>query len=186
MPMDRRAARHAETRREIVRAAWQLSSEHGLQGWSLRDLATAVDMQPPSLYGYFDAKDDIYDAMFADGYRTFLERIAATPGDGEPTAAVHRAARTYLDFCVERPARFELLFLRTVPGFEPSSESYELARSALAALREVLRSAGLDGQDDLDLWTAVLTGLATQQVSNDPGGARWTRLLDRAVDAFVA
>ena len=31
----------------------------------------------------------------------------------------------------------------------------------------------------------VLTGLATQQSSNDPGGDRWSRLVDTAVDRLL-
>ena len=34
----------------------------------------------------------------------------------------------------------------------------------------------------MDLWTALLSGLTAQQLSNDPGGDRWSRLLDESVD----
>ena len=50
----------------------------------------------------------------------------------------------------------------------------------------ILESAGAGTPEHLDLWTALVGGLATQQVSNDPGGDRWRRLVDRAVDMFVA
>ena len=50
----------------------------------------------------------------------------------------------------------------------------------------VLAAAGLGAPEHVDLWTALLTGLATQQVSNDPGGDRWRRLVDPAVDMFLA
>jgi hypothetical protein len=56
----------------------------------------------------------------------------------------------------------------------------------LSALADELARAGLPAQEDLDLWTAVLTGLATQQTSNDPGGERWSRLVDTAVDRMLA
>jgi hypothetical protein len=36
----------------------------------------------------------------------------------------------------------------------------------------------------LDLFTALGTGLADQQLSNDPGGDRWIRLIDEAVEMF--
>jgi len=49
-----------------------------------------------------------------------------------------------------------------------------------------MRAAGLDSDRDLDLWTAILTGLVDQQISNDPGGMRWERLIDDAVDMFFA
>ena len=38
----------------------------------------------------------------------------------------------------------------------------------------------------LDLWTALTTGLVDQQISNDPGGDRWIRLIDDAVAMFLA
>jgi hypothetical protein len=51
---------------------------------------------------------------------------------------------------------------------------------------DVLAGAGMGAVEQVDLWTALLTGLATQQVSNDPGGDRWRRLVDPAVDMFLA
>ncbi len=38
----------------------------------------------------------------------------------------------------------------------------------------------------LDLWTAILSGIVEQQNANDPGGDRWTRLIDDAIDMFFA
>ena len=42
-----RAERHAATLRRIVDAAWRLSAEHGLAGWTMRDLGGAVGMRAP-------------------------------------------------------------------------------------------------------------------------------------------
>jgi AcrR family transcriptional regulator len=142
-------------------------------------------MRAPSLYVYFDSKNALYDAMFADGYRELLARIETTPAAGDPNEVVRSAAHVFFDFCVADPARHQLLFLRTIPGFEPSAESFAMAREALDRLVAVLDAAGAGDPESVDLWTAVLTGLATQQVSNNPGGDRWARLVDRAVDAFV-
>lgn len=183
---DRRAERHASTKREIVDAAWALARERGLAGWSLRDVASAVGMRAPSLYVYFDSKHALYDEMFADGYSQFLARIDATDREAEPRAMVRLAAHVFFDFCVEDPARYQLLFQRTVPGFVPSASSYALAGTVLELLVGVLRDAGVRGERAIDLWTAVLTGLTSQQISNDPGGDRWARLIDDAVDMFLA
>lgn len=188
---DRRTARHAATKDEIVAAAWRLARERGLAGWALRDVAEAVGMRAPSLYVYFASKNGVYDAMFADGYRQFLARIddarARLGADQlEPTELLRISAALFVDFAVEDPARFQLLFLRTLPGFEPSASAYALARQVLDALAVILEEAGAGAPEQLDLWTALCTGLATQQVSNDPGGDRWRRLVDRAVDMFVA
>ena len=83
------------------------------------------------------------------------------------------------------PARLNLLFLRVIPGFEPTATSYALAEEVYARGVEILARAGLTEPGKVDLWTAVLTGLAAQQVSNDPGGDRWVRLVDPAVDLLL-
>lgn len=155
-------------------------------GWPLKEVAEAVGMRTPSLYVYFASKNDLFDAMFADGYRRLLERADAMPRTGTPREVLHRAARVYIDFCVEDPARFQLLFLRTLPGFVPSEQSYALALSGLTQIAELLAAAGHGDQETLDLFTALLTGLASQQISNDPGGDRWYRLVDEAVDRLLA
>lgn len=181
-----REARRAEVRTEIVSAAWALCRESGLAGLSLRELAARVGMRAPSLYSYFASKHAIYDAMFRQGY----EQLAEATEVHERTAAAGReglkgAARVFFRFCTSDPVRYQLLFQRTIPGFEPSAESYALAVRELDRIRDVLSRAGYGGDDLVDLWTALLTGLTDQQLSNDPGGDRWGRLVDDAVDMFV-
>jgi AcrR family transcriptional regulator len=182
---DRRAERHGATRNRILPSAWSLARDRGLAGWSLRDVASEVGMRAPSLYGYFDSKNALYDAMFAEGYTALLTRIEATSRQGGAGEVLHRAAHLFFDFSVEDPARYQLLFLRTVPGFTPTADSYLHAQRVLGELAAVLAAAGVGNPHQVDLWTALLTGLASQQISNDPGGERWQRLIDPAVDMLL-
>jgi hypothetical protein len=41
---------------------------------------------------------------------------------------------------------------------------------------EALESLGIANKDDIDLYTAVASGLAAQQLANDPKGDRWIKL----------
>jgi AcrR family transcriptional regulator len=179
-----RAERREQTVRRILDAAWALSRERGLTGWTLRDLGDAVGMRAPSLYVYADSKNALFDLMFADGYRRLLELIDATERPDDPHELLRVAGRLYVGFAAAEPARFQLLFQFTAPGFAPSEESMALARRVLETTAEVLRSARVP-EGDLDLWTAVLTGLASQQVANDPGGDRWLRLVDVVVERLL-
>jgi AcrR family transcriptional regulator len=185
-PPSRRAVRRQETVRRILDAAWELSRQQGLTGWTLRDLGARVGMRAPSLYVYAESKNAIFDLMFADGYARLAERIEAAARPDDPRALVRAAGRLYVTFAAEEPARFQLLFQFTAPGFEPSPGSMASADRALRELAEVLAVAGVDDPAELDLWTAVFTGLASQQVANDPGGDRWLRLVDTAVDRLLA
>lgn len=182
---DRRAERRQETIAEIIATAWRLCRAEGLAGLSLRELAREVGMRPQSLYTYFDSKHDIYDAMYAEGCRRFLDGQAEVELVGDARTDVRAMARYFVGFCTEDPVRFQLLFQRTIPGFEPSPGSFALSVESLTATEEHLASLGIDDPRDLDLYTALATGIASQQISNDPGGDRWSQLIDTATDMFV-
>jgi AcrR family transcriptional regulator len=181
---DRRAERRQATKAEILEAAWDIVREEGVGGLNLRDLAQRLGMRAPSLYEYFPSKHAIYDAMFAEGYRQFDAIVAELVGlSGQD--GLRAAARRTVDFMVDEPARFSLLFQRTIPGFIPSPESYEVSIEALERVRVWFAENGIGDSAALDLFTAVTTGLASQQIANDPGGDRWVRLVDSAVDMFL-
>lgn len=169
----------------IVAAAWELARRQGIAGLSLHDLARGVGMRQPSLYEYFDSKHALYDAMFADGNRQLLERLDATSLPRDARAALKKFLKTFTAFALEDPARSELLFQRHVPGFVPSPESYMLAEEVLARMVKVVHEAGVTDQGDIDCIVAITAGLMEAQLSNDPGGNRWTRHLNRLVDLLV-
>jgi AcrR family transcriptional regulator len=179
---DRRAERREATKAEILAAAWELCAAEGLAGLSLRELASRVGMQAPSLYSYFASKHDIYDAMFAQGYRDFFEQ-RPFPEDRSLVEGLRFMAHSFATFCTSNPVRYQLLFQRTIPGFEPSEESYAIAVAGLARTAAWFEEHGI--AHALDMYTGILTGLVDQQLSNEPGGDRWLRLIDDAMDMFL-
>ncbi len=181
---DRRAERREATRAEILEAAWEMVKAEGLAALSLRDLASRVGMQAPSLYSYFESKHAIYDAMFAQGAREFLEVQARLVLTGDPFTDLKAGMHSFVTFCTSNPVRYQLLFQRTIPGFEPSAESFAVSVEGLAATRDRLAGMGFTDPAVLDLLTAIGTGITDQQISNDPGGDRWIRLVDEAMDMF--
>ncbi len=185
---DRRSARRQDTKDEIVAAAWTLVREKGLAGLAMRDLGKRVGMKAQSIYSYFEAKNDIYDAMFREAYLDFAASMVEGAADGDGVgglATARRSAHAFFEFCTSDPVRYQLLFQRTIPDFVPSDDSYSVAVSALQAVRDQFVALGITDPEAADLWTAVLTGLTDQQISNDPGGDRWERIVDRAVDMVL-
>jgi AcrR family transcriptional regulator len=182
---DKVAQRRAAKVASIVAAAWKLARKHGIAGVSLHALARDVGMRQPSLYEYFDSKHALYDAMFADGNQQLLDRLDHLSYPREPRAALKKHLGAFAGFALEDPARCELLFQRHVPGFVPSPESYALAEDALRRTVKLLNEAGVTHQGDIDCVVAMVGGLVDAQLSNDPGGNRWTRHLNRLVDLYV-
>jgi AcrR family transcriptional regulator len=182
---NRRAERHEATRAEILQAAWELARTQGVGGLSLGDVARHVGIRPPSLYWYFPSKNAIYDAMFAQANRQLLERIAAREWPEDLRELLRAVARFFVQFGTEDVARYQLMFQRSIPDFEPSPESYALALRVLEEMRERFAAAGLKDPAHLDLWTALVAGLAAQQTANQPGGDRWLRLTDEASEMYT-
>lgn len=156
----------------------------GVAALTLRDLAKKVGMQPPSLYSYFDSKLAIYDAMFLQGNVELLRRYEALPEFVDPTDSFRASARLFVGFTVEDPARAQLMFMRAIPGFEPSPATYAVAVQIVELAQRRFGQAGIK-PECFDLWTAIISGLSFQQIANEPGTDRWVRLVDDAVDMFL-
>jgi AcrR family transcriptional regulator len=169
----------------IVACAWELAREQGIAGVSLHGLARGVGIRQPSLYEYFDSKHALYDAMFADGNRQLIDRLSTVKLPRAHRAALKQMLAAFTAFALEDPARYELLFQRHIPGFTPSSESYGLAQEVLNRIVALIRAAGVTRQGDIDCMVAVTAGLVDAQLSNDPGGNRWVRHLNRLVDLLI-
>ena len=182
---DRRAERREATKAEILDVAWELVRADGLAALSLRDLAAKVGMRPPSLYSYFDSKHAIYDAMFLQGNLELLTRYRAEPEHDDAVEGLRAGGRLFVQFGVEDPARAQLLFMRTIPGFEPSPETYDVAVQIVELARVRMERCGIP-VEYFDLWTALISGLVWQQISNEPGGNRWASWVDDVVDMFLA
>ncbi len=171
---------------EILEAAWSLARSEGLISFSLRDLAAKVGMQAPSLYQYFPSKDAIYDAMFRQGALECLAAVGGEIATQDRREALRESAHRMFRFATGDPVRAQLLFQRTIPGFQPSAESYAPAVETVERVRSVMAGHGITDPQAMDLWTAMVGGLVAQQLANDPGGSRWALLVDRTVDMFLA
>lgn len=170
-------------RAEIVAAAWALAEEHGVAGLSLREVARSVGMRAPSLYTYVESKDALYDLMFAEGFaalgteaQEWESAVAGLPREAALTEVIER----WIRFCQSSVARYQLLFTRAVPGWVPSPQAYEHSLVQYRAMSGALAPLGIEDAADLDLFTAVTSGLAAQQLANDPDGDRWIRLAPTA------
>ena len=76
------------------------------------------------------------------------------------------------------------MFTRTIPGFEPSPDAYLPSVETMNHTIARFSRFGVTDPAAIDLWTGIVAGLASQQTANDPGGDRWIRLGDEAVDMF--
>ena len=160
--------------------------DDGLAALSLRELARRVGITTPTVYAYFESKNAIYDAMFGQAAEEFAEVMTRPYDTEDPRAVLASGVLRFVEFCTADIPRYQLLFQRMILNFEPSADSFTPAVRAFDALRGRLAANGITDPRHVDMWTAWTTGLVDQQISNDPGGDRWSQLVDDFVDMFLA
>jgi AcrR family transcriptional regulator len=180
------AARRAAVEREILDAAWAQMGDEGVAAISAREVARSVGLRQQSLTYYFPTKQDLLDALFADGFADLRLVFDELPEGRDPVDAVVAVGEAVVGYFTAHPARYHLMFQRTVPGFTPSNESHAVALRCLQVLVDRLAAAGVTDPDDIALVRGVISGLAAEQIANDPGGRQFVRQVGRGVRAVLA
>jgi AcrR family transcriptional regulator len=202
--LDRRHRRRQEAIEEAIEeaidAAVAVMGEQGAAGLSLGEVARRMGIRTPSLYVYFVAKNALYDAVFARGWRRLGAVMEQTYGrldqvDDLP-AFLLSGGETFVRWSLENPAYSELMIWRPVPGYEPSPEAYEPAVQVFdrgSTMFAELKDRGLFRPDiDIDeamrMWTVLVSGVITQQLANAPqesyDDGRFTTLMPGLVELF--
>lgn len=178
--------RRAKAEREILDAAWAEMAREGVAALSVREVARSVGIRQQSLTYYYPTKQELLDALFADGFADLRRRFDRLRPAAEPVQGVVDVAAAFVDHLVARPAAYHLMFQGTVPGFHPSEESHAVALSVLGELIERLAAAGVTEPADLALVRSVMSGIAAEQIANDPGGHLFTDQTERGIRAVLA
>jgi AcrR family transcriptional regulator len=181
----RTAARRAAVEREILDAAWQVMEHEGVAALNVRQVARAVGLRQQSLTYYFPTKQALLDALFADGFVDLGEVLHTLPDGADPVDAVVAVGEAVAEYFSAHPARYHLMFQRTVPGFSPSDEGHAVALRCLQVLIDRLAAAGVTDAGDVALVRGVISGLASEQLANEPGGTKYISQMERGVRAVL-
>jgi AcrR family transcriptional regulator len=182
----RRRRRRADAREEILDAAWKIADEEGIGAVALSEVARRVGMRAPSIYNYFPSKHAIVDAMFQQAAIEFRTTMSASLEARNRRDSVRALAFRFLDFALARPARFELLFHRPVPGFFPTEAAFMPALEADAVVSQRLAEAGLGDPGVQAYCRASITGVANQQIANQLDPQFNVDMVETSVDVVIA
>jgi AcrR family transcriptional regulator len=196
-PPERRRRNRERMVAAILDAARAVMRERGVADLTLREVARRVSMRTPSLYEYFPSKAALYDALFLAGIRLFQARLVrglnAAPTFWERIQACFEA---YMLFSREHPELYQLLFEHPVPGFAPSDETMAEGLALLDRFTSTIADAidhgeitpGLSASEARDLLIAMIHGVTSQHLANDPdappGGGRYGGLVAPALALF--
>ncbi len=90
--------RQNNRRHKLLAAANKLFASQGLDGTSMREIASETGMLPGSLYYYFVSKDDLFEQVHADAVAMIAERVeSALEPVADPWERLEAAAAAHLE-----------------------------------------------------------------------------------------
>ena len=166
---------------EIVRAARKLVEARGQDGFSMNDVAAAVGIRAPSLYGRFQDRAALLAAVQLEVWRALERAIARAPRSRDPLRTLMAQCRAYRAFAKAHPESYALVYDANAERTE------EGTRARAAALAPTMPAfAALVGEDNARLAARTLVpflhGFASMELS---GAFRLGGGLDEAFDHGV-
>jgi AcrR family transcriptional regulator len=134
MPQSKATYHHGNLRAALVRAAMELLEESGATTLSLRAVARRAGVSPTAPYRHYADREALVSAIAAVGYRELAERLAAAHPSPSTPEQLANVATAYVEFALERPALFRLVF------GEPCDRDDDERVAATAAVSAYVRS----------------------------------------------
>ncbi len=131
---------------------------------SIRAVASAVGVTPPSIYLHFADKDELIWAVCDRQFSKLATRMRAAAQGQDPLGALTAMGRAYVRFGLENPEQYRIIFMnreeREPPWVTPEHMAELTAFGDLfAAVREAIDTGALRPLDplvvSLGLWAAV-------------------------------
>jgi AcrR family transcriptional regulator len=172
---ERKEKQKLEIRKRILEASMKLFVEEGFSNVSIRRIADIIEYSPTTIYLYFKDKDEIFYNLHDIGFQKMLEMNKNLEEIHNPLLRLHKMGENYVQFGMENPEYYDLMFIQPEP-MEKLSElgcEWENGDAALTRLRDTLiecMEKGYIAKTDpvvlsLSIWSMVhgLVSLATRQ-----------------------
>ena len=108
---ERREREKLETRQLILEAARSLFTEKGYQAVTMRMIAQKVEYSPTAIYVHFADKTALMRELCELDFRSLAAAIVKAQKIEDPLERIRRCGRAYLEFAIEHPNSYRLLFM---------------------------------------------------------------------------
>jgi len=182
---------HGDLRAALLAAAEAELAEVGLERFSLRSVAKRAGVSHAAPAHHFGDVEGLLTALCAEGFRRFLAAQNAREDDAprDPASQIVAAGLGYIDFAMEAPALFRLMFASQRPDFRSddltawAGAAYGHLTAQVAAVGGEVRADKVPTRDVAGIW-ATAHGLADLMLSRPMAPLRAMPRPER--DAFFA
>ncbi len=168
----------ASTAEKIAAAAGKLLDKEGADAVTMRRVAKAVGITPMAVYRHYADREGLLNALADTGFESLAKRLEATVLPADPERGLVANLDMFIDFALEKPRLFELMFLRRREGARQFPGDFRAGRSPTAKFSAAALEAGMKKgifRHD-DVWEitfetgALLQGLVMLYLGGRVGG----------------
>jgi TetR/AcrR family transcriptional regulator, cholesterol catabolism regulator len=187
----RRTMSASERRREITYAAADLFDKKGYASATMEDLAAAVGIAKPTLYHYFDSKDEIFFEIHFELMDILTSRLANRVDRGMPVEELMVEAMSDMLELIGTHRGHVRVFIEHYRELEPGAQGIlrskrENYATAITDLMSNAVDAGVFRKINADLVTLALFGMSNWAYTwFDPGGPLSSREIARIFWDFL-
>lgn len=115
---ERRERERTETRERIVDAARDLFATRGVEATTMRAIAERIEYTPTAIYHHFRDKDELILEICHRDFRALAQQFVRIGRIDDPIERLQRIGRAYVDFAVEFPNHYRIMFMTSIPKHE--------------------------------------------------------------------
>ena len=119
MPKETRTEKEIkEVKERILDAAIKLMTDVGFNNFSMRKLASRVNMTAANIYNYYVNKDELYLDIQTNGFQMLYDRFKEIYETGnEPVEILKEFASAYISFGIDNAECYDIMFNRDTPKY---------------------------------------------------------------------
>lgn len=119
---ERRKRENADTRQKILDAARDLFVQKGYQATSMRAIADRIEYTPTAIYHHFENKEALITELCNRDFRALAGAFRRIGQVEDPLDRIARMGAAYVDFALEHPMHYQLMFMTVRPTPEGESD----------------------------------------------------------------
>jgi AcrR family transcriptional regulator len=138
---ERRSRERADTRQRILDAAREMFVREGFEATTMRAIAQRIEYTPTAIYHHFANKHALLTELCTLDFRALAGAFQRIGRIDDPLARLSRIGAAYVDFGLEHPMQYQLLFMARrpevppeacAPADDPGEDAYSFLRDTCA------------------------------------------------------
>lgn len=139
---------HGNLKEALITAGLEILSEKGMDGLSLRNVAKKVGVSRAAPYNHFPNKQAMLAAISTAGHKLLYQTLldAFERSKRSSTDIIIEIAWSYLQFALDDPSRFKLMFSGALEEEREHPEFIEISQKNISLLEEIIVFCQSKGQ----------------------------------------